>query len=88
MPSDGLPEATKPIGKGGSHWALEEEVADGLRLAVATRERAAGLFWSGPANVGSVSPTHQAAMQEAPPEDSVLPVKIGSIGQLPNALPF
>ena len=62
-------------------------MADGLRLAGATRERAAGLFRGGPANVGPVSPTHQAAMQDAPPKDSVLPVKIGSIGQLPDALP-
>ena len=78
MPSDGLPKAAKPSSDCGSHWALEEEVADGLRLAEATRERAAGLCWGGPAYIGSVSPTHQAAMQDAPPQDSVLPVKIGS----------
>ena len=80
MPSHGLPKAAKPSGECGRHWALKEEVADGLRQVGATRERAAGLLWGGPANVDSVSPTHQAAMQDAPPKGPVLPVKVGSIG--------
>ena len=88
MPSHGLPKAAKPTGECGRHWALKEEVADGLRLVGATRERAAGMFWGGPANVDSVSPTHQAAMQDAPPKGPVLPVKVGSIGQLPDAPPL
>ena len=88
MPSDGLPKVAKPTGECGRYRALEKEVADGLRLAGATRERAAGLYRGGPANVDSVSPTHQAAMQDAPPKDYVLPVKIGSIGQLPDAPPL
>ena len=38
--------------------------------------RAACLLWGSPVDVGLVRPTHQAAMQNAPPQDSVLSVKV------------
>ena len=34
------------------------------------------LLWGSPVDVGLVRPTHQAAMQNAPPQDPVLSVKV------------
>ena len=85
MLSDVLPKATEATSDYTSHSALKEEVVDGLRLAGATRERAAGPLCGGPATASFVSPTHQVAKQDAPPKDCMLPVKIGSIRRLLNA---
>ena len=73
-----MPKATKPADDCGCCWAFQEQVTDGLALAEAraTRERAACLLRGSLVDVGLVRPTHQAAMQNAPPQDSVLSVKV------------
>ena len=64
----------------GSYRALQEHVADGLGLGggAAAGKRATCLLRSGSANVGTEGPTHHAAVQNAPPQDPVLPVEVGS----------
>ena len=80
MASHGLPESAKPADNCGSYWALQEHVADGLGLGggAAAGKRATCLLRSGSANVGTEGPTHHAAVQNAPPQDPVLPVEVGS----------
>ena len=58
-------------------------MADGLGLGggAAASKRATCLPRRGPANVGTEGPTHHATVQDAPPQNPVLPVEVGSIGQ-------
>ena len=49
-----------------------------LSGGAAAVKRATCLLRSGSANVGTEGPTHHAAVQNAPPQDPVLPVEVGS----------
>ena len=64
-------------------------MADGLGLGggAAASKRATCLPRRGPANVGTEGPTHHATVQDAPPQNPVLPVEVGSIGQPPELAP-
>ena len=55
---------------------------------VTQKKRATCLLRSGSANVGTEGPTHHAAVQNAPPQDPVLPVEVGSTSQLPKSAPL
>ena len=89
MASHGLPEAAQPANKCGSYWAFQEHVADGLGLGGgAAGKRAACLLRRGSANIGTEGPTHHAAVQNAPPQDPVLPVEVCSTGELPELAPL
>ena len=65
-------------------------MADGLGLGggAAASKRATCLLRRGPANVGTEVPTHHATVQDAPPQNPVLPVEVGSIGQPPELVPL
>ena len=39
-------------------------------------------------NVGTEGPTHDATVQDAPPQNPVLPIEVGSIGQPPELAPL
>ena len=52
------------------------------------KKRATCLLRSGSANVGTEGPTHHAAVQNAPPQDPVLPVEVGSTSYLPESAPL
>ena len=69
MARHGLPKAAKLVDDCGSYWALQEHVADGLGLGggAAAGKRATCLLRRGSANVGTQGPTHNAAVQNAPP---------------------
>ena len=51
---------------------------DGWASQKKKKKRATCLLRSGSANVGTEGPTHHAAVQNAPPQDPVLPVEVGS----------
>lgn len=85
-----MPKAAKPIDNRSSYWALQEHVADGLGLGggATASKRATRLLRRGSANVSTEGSTHHAAVQDAPPQNSVLPVEVGSTGQLPELAPL